>query len=139
MNARDINVRLSDILNSVGVGEQPGPLSKLLNARLPTALAFRLSMLTDVLASPVKHFNGQRGALLAEHGTTEDGGQTYQLEGEGFVKFQEAIEALGLEEVPLKIPVLKVSDLAEREILTAAECYTLRWLFAEEPEARADS
>jgi hypothetical protein len=131
MITRDINVELFDIISSVGMDRQPGPLGKLLDARLPATLAFRLSMLTDVLASPVKHFNGQRTALLAEHGTTEDG-QNYKLEGEGLTKFNEAMEALGREGVPLKVPVVRVSDLGEREILTPAECYVLRWLFAED-------
>ena len=134
METRDTKVNLDDIVNSVGVGGQPGPLGTLLNAKLPTPLAFRLSMLTDVLAAPVKHYNGQRTALLAEHGTTEDG-QSYKLEGEGWAKYQEAIGTLGREEVPLKIPVVKVSDLGEREILTPAEFYALRWLFAEEASA----
>lgn len=65
-------------------------------------------------------------------GTTEDGGLNFKLEGEGLTKFQEAMDDLGLEEIPLKITVVKVSDLGEREILTPAECRVLRWLLAEE-------
>lgn len=135
MNTRDAQVKLSDIVNSVGEGGQIGPLTKLLNSPLPMRLAFGLGMFTDALASPVKHYNLQREGLLKEHGTTEDDGQSYNLKGDGLARFREAMDTLGAEEVPLKIPVVKVSDLGEREILTPAECYVLRWLFAEESEA----
>lgn len=135
METRDTNVKLSDIVTSVGVGGQVGPLTKLLNSLLPMQLAFGLGMFMDGLDSPVKHFNIQRERLLKEHGKTSNGGQSYDLEGEGLVKFQEAMDALGLEEVPLKIPVVRVSDLGEREILTPTECRVLRWLFAEEAAA----
>jgi hypothetical protein len=128
MSTRDINVNLSDLINSMGTQEQPGPLTKLLNARLPAALAFRLSMLTEQVQAPAKHYNAQRESLLQEHGKSEDG-QHYNFEGEGWAKFQEALAALGTEEVTVKVPSLKIADLGEREILTPAECYVLRWLF----------
>lgn len=139
MSTREINVKLSAVIEALGTNGAPGALTKLLNARLPATLAFRLSMLTDGLASPAKHFNEQRGVLLGEHGKTGDGGQNYTLEGEGLAKFNEAMDALGAEEVTLKVPVVKVSDLGEREILSPAEFYTLRWLFAEEADGNGQS
>lgn len=128
----EVQVKLSVLIESLGTVEAPGPLTKLLNARLPAALAFRLSMLSGEIQTPAKHFNEQRGLLLKEHGKSADEGQTYKLEGEGFVKYQEALDALGREEVPVRLPQIKVADLGEREILTPADFYVLRWLFVEE-------
>lgn len=125
------NVKMSDLIDSLGTLEAPGPLTKLLNARLPAALAFRLSMFAGEVQTPAQHFNEQRGLLLKEHGQSEDG-QQYKLEGEGLTKVQEALDALGREEVPVRLPQIKVSDLGEREILTPAEFHVLRWLFVDE-------
>jgi hypothetical protein len=132
-NMKDTNVKLSDIINSLGTAEAPGPLTKLLNSKLPAALSYRLSVLTDEVASPSQRYGEQRLSLLKEHGTTEDG-QSFNLEGEGFLKFREAMDALEREEVTVRVPQVKVSDLGEREILTPAEFRILRWLFAEEAE-----
>lgn len=141
MSKRQVTIKLNELVNSLGTMGQPGPLDKLLGAKLPATLAFRLSMLAEETAVPVKHYNAQRTSLLEEFGKTSDGGKTYQLEGEGREKFEAAMAALGEEPVTLNVPALTVSDLGEREILSPADFYALRWLFAAEEaeEERAAS
>jgi len=132
MSTREITITLNELIGSLGSNGQPGPLEKLLAAKLPAGLSFRLSMLAGEIQTPARHYNEARTALLKEWGKPSEGGQFYTFENGSREKFVEAEAELLKETVTLKVPALKVADLGEREILAAADFYSLRWLFTEE-------
>jgi hypothetical protein len=131
MSKREVNLELSTLVNS-----RPA-LEKILGATLPTALTFRVSFVSDEIDGPLRRFDERRDALAKEHGTASPDGTSFTLEGEGREKFLEEMEALGKEPLTLNVPVLKIADLGDREILMPAEARTVRWLFtdAAAPEA----
>ena len=137
MSTREAHVKMSDIVNSIGMAGRVGPLDKLLGAKLPTGLSFRLSMLIDEVSAPVKRYNEHREAVVRE--LAPDGYD--KLEGEARTqvdeKFQAAMEELGQQEVTIRVPVIRPSELDNYEILSPAECRTLRWLFVEGESAAA--
>jgi hypothetical protein len=104
-------------------------LDVLLNAKLPPRAAFRLSLLIDEVNRPLKAYAEQQAALAKEHGTLSEDEQQYKFEGEAATKFGEGVAALNDEVVTVKVPALKVEDLGEREVLTPAEFFNLKWLF----------
>ncbi|HEX8499271.1 MAG TPA: hypothetical protein VF659_01675 [Pyrinomonadaceae bacterium] len=137
MSTRAVNVRMADLINSLGrtlpgAGVAPGPLDKLLSARLPTALSFRLSGLIDEIDPPVKRYNKQQQALVEELAPEGLEKLSQEQKKEVDARFAEAMETLGNEEVTIRVPVVTPADLDRFELLSPAECRALKWLFVDE-------
>ena len=107
-------------------------LMRLLNAPLPASLSLRLARFTRVVKEDFEEFDNQHNRLLKQYGKSVDGINFEFPDLASRISYNAEMAAVGEEAVSLPEVTIKMSELGDREILSALDVVALLdWLLVE--------
>lgn len=94
-------------------------LQALAATSLPVKLAYKIARVLPLVDAELKAYGVARDGLLKAHGTPDEQGQQYRIEGASMLAFQKGTEDLHAEDVAIEFPKISIEALGESKMTPA--------------------